>query len=861
MIQNKGTTPVMRQFWDIKRKYPNNIILFRMGDFYETFDEDALLSSSILGITLTKRANGAASKVPLAGFPFHSLEQYIHKLTKAGHSVAICEQVEDPKTTKGIVKREVVEIVTPGTSISDKFLSKSENNFILSIMLEKNENGIAILDISTGEFTTGCIKDDEILNTILNHEPKEILVSDSQKSKLEEILKSNNYFISTSQNWIWQKNFAYDELKNIFKVSSLKGFGIEDNINGISASGALIYYLKNKLLKKIDHISSIKCLNNNDKMIIDPSTVRNLEIFNSLNHNKKEGTLVKILDKTITSAGSRLLKKRIRKPLIDYKKINDRLDLVESFMNNELIKNEVMLNLKSVSDIERIISRIAAIKSNPRDIKQLSISLEKIEKIKEIFEKSEKTFKKISKKIKNLKSIIYEINHKIINDPPISTLKGRYINEGVSKKLDKFRQLADNGANWLVNYQEEQKKVTGINSLKIGFNKVFGYYIDITRIHKDKVPENYIRKQTLTSSERYFTEDLKLYEEKILSSEKMMIEIENQIFSSLCNEILKNSKIIFHNSNIISQIDVGLCGSILAVKNRYTRPKLLKKPVINLINSRHPVIEQLLNEDEEFVCNDIFLSQRKKQIAIITGPNMSGKSTFLRQIALIVLMAQAGFYVPSESAEIGIVDKLFTRVGASDNLVAGESTFMVEMNETANILNNATKNSLVILDEIGRGTSTYDGLSIACSVTEFLHNDNGISPMTLFATHYHELVELAEKLKKAFNLTVNVKEIEDQIIFLRKIIDGGADKSYGIQVADMAGLPKQVIYRANVILNSLLVKDKNILLDNIETDNKQINILDEKKHKIIEKIKKININELTPIQALSKLNKIIEDLN
>ena len=397
--------------------------------------------------------------------------------------------------------------------------------------------------------------------------------------------------------------------------------------------------------------------------------------------------------------------------------------------------------------------------------------------------------------------------------------------------------------------------------MKIGFNKVFGYYIDITRIHKDKVPENYIRKQTLTSSERYFTEDLKLYEEKILSSEKMMIEIENQIFSSLCNEILKNSKIIFHNSKIISQVDVGLCGSILAVKNRYTRPKLLKKPVINLINSRHPVIEQLLNEDEEFVCNDIFLSQRKKQIAIITGPNMSGKSTFLRQIALIVLMAQAGFYVPSESAEIGIVDKLFTRVGASDNLVAGESTFMVEMNETANILNNATKNSLVILDEIGRGTSTYDGLSIACSVTEFLHNDNGISPMTLFATHYHELVELAEKLKKAFNLTVNVKEIEDQIIFLRKIIDGGADKSYGIQVADMAGLPKQVIYRANVILNSLLVKDKNILLDNIETDNKQINILDEKKHKIIEKIKKININELTPIQALSKLNKIIEDLN
>ena len=860
MIQNKGTTPVMRQFWNIKRKYPNNIILFRMGDFYETFDEDALLSSSILGITLTKRANGAASKVPLAGFPYHSLEQYIHKLTKAGHSVAICEQVEDPKTTKGIVKREVVEIVTPGTSISDKFLSKSENNFILSIVFEKNNNGIAVLDISTGEFSTGCIKDDEILNTILNHEPKEILVSDSQKSFLQEILKSNNYFISTSQNWIWQKDFAYDELKNIFKVSSLKGFGIEDNINGISASGALIYYLKNKLLKKIDHISTIKCFNNNDKMIIDPSTIRNLEIFNSLNHSKKEGTLVKILDKTITSAGSRLLKKRIRKPLIDYTRINDRLDLVESFMSNELVKNEVMLNLKSVSDIERIISRIAALKSSPRDIKQLSISLEKIDKIKEIFKNSEKTFNEISKKIKNLKNIIYEINHKIKDDPPISTLKGRYIKKGVSKKLDEFRQLADNGANWLVNYQEEQKKITGINSLKIGFNKVFGYYIDITRVHKDKVPENYIRKQTLTNSERYFTEDLKLYEEKILTSEKMMIEIESQIFTSLCNEILKNSKIIFHNSKIISQIDVALCGSVLAVKNRYTRPKLLKKPILNLINSRHPVIEQLLSEDEEFVCNDIFMSQGKKQIAIITGPNMAGKSTFLRQIALIVLMAQTGFYVPSESAEIGIVDKLFTRVGASDNLVAGESTFMVEMNETANILNNATKNSLVILDEIGRGTSTYDGLSIAWSVTEFLHNDNGISPMTLFATHYHELVDLAEKLKKAFNLTVNVKEIEDQIIFLRKIIDGGADKSYGIQVADMAGLPKEVISRASVILNSLLVKDKNVVLNN-NNNNKQINILDGKKHKIFEEIKKIKINELTPIQALSRLNKIIEDLN
>ena len=860
MIEKKGSTPVMRQFWDIKQKYPNNLILFRMGDFYETFDEDALLSSSILGITLTKRANGAASKVPLAGFPYHSLEQYIHKLTKAGHSVAICEQVEDPKSVKGIVKREVVEIVTPGTSISEKFLNRGENNFIISIMFSKNNNGIAILDLSTGEFITGCLKDDEIFNTILNYEPKEILVSDSQKGQLKKILKSNKYFISTSQDWTWQKDFAYGELKNIFNVNSLKGFGIEENINGISASGSLIFYLKNKLLKKIDHISSIKSLNNNDKMIIDSSTIRNLEIFNSLNHNKKDGTLVKILDKTITSSGSRLLKKRIKEPLTDSTRINNRLDIVESFIKNEFIQNNVSLHLKSVSDIERIISRIAALKSNPRDIKQLSISLEQIDKIKNLFNNNGKIFKKISKEIINLKNIINEINHKIIEDPPSSILKGRYINKGVSRKLDEYRQLADNGANWLVNYQLKQKEITGINSLKVGFNKVFGYYIDITRIHKDKVPENYIRKQTLTNSERYFTEELKSYEEKILSSEKMMIEIESQIFTSLCNEILKNSKKIFHNSKIISKVDVALCASFLAISNKYTRPKLLKKPILNLINSRHPVIEQLLKEDEEFVCNDISMSQSKKQIAIITGPNMAGKSTFLRQIALIVLMAQIGFYVPSELAEIGIVDKLFTRVGASDNLVAGESTFMVEMNETANILNNATKNSLVILDEIGRGTSTYDGLSIAWSVTEFLHNENGISPMTLFATHYHELVELAEKLKKAFNLTVNVKEIDDKIIFLRKIVDGGADKSYGIHVADMAGLPKEVIKRANQKLNSLLKKDSNIVNEKISIEN-TINKSDENNYKIINEIKKIKINELTPIQALSRLNKIIEDIN
>ena len=859
MKDNKGTTPVMRQFWDIKRKYPDNIILFRMGDFYETFDEDANISSSILGITLTKRSNGAASAVPLAGFPYHSLEQYIHKLTKAGYSVAICEQVEDPKTVKGIVKREVVEIVTPGTSISDKYLKRSENNFLLSIFLKDNNAGVSILDISTGDFLTVEIQKYELNNIILQYEPKEILVSDSQENQLKQILDLKKYFVSRVQDWVWESDIAQDELIESFKVKSLKGFGIQKMKNSISSSGALLFYLKNKLLRKTDHISKIKILNQNNKMMIDSSTIRNLEIFDSIQNQTQDGTLIKIIDKTITASGSRLLKQRLRQPLVDISKIQNRYKLVESFIKNESIRNNVTNHLKEVADIERILSKISSLKSNPRDLKQLAISLNKIDKIKNEFHKSTSTFIKISQKILDLSNIVNEINKIIIDEPPITISKGRFVKKGFSKKLDEYKEISDNGSEWLIKYQKKQKDLTGINSLKIGFNKVFGYYIDITKTHKDKVPENYIRKQTLTNSERFFTEELKLYEEKILSSEEQMISIEGEIFSDLCEIILLKTLDIYNNSKVVASIDVGLCASIVAINNNYVKPIITNNSIIKLKDSRHPVIEKLLPDDDKFVSNDILMSQDKKQIAIITGPNMAGKSTFLRQIALIVLMAQIGFYVPAKSAELGIVDKLFSRVGASDNLVGGESTFMVEMNETANILNNATNKSLVILDEIGRGTSTYDGLSIAWSVTEFLHDQINVSPITLFATHYHELVELANELSKAFNLTVKVKEMGNEVLFLRKIISGGADKSYGIQVADMAGIPKIVVNRANQILNNLLLKNNNETID-IDDKNLQTNLFEVENQELKNKLMKIDVNNITPLQALSKLEEIIKDL-
>tara|TARA_B100000131_G_C18124335_1_gene614118 strand:- start:52 stop:2631 length:2580 start_codon:yes stop_codon:yes gene_type:complete len=859
MKDNKGTTPVMRQFWDIKRKYPDNIILFRMGDFYETFDEDANISSSILGITLTKRSNGAASAVPLAGFPYHALEQYIHKLTKAGYSVAICEQVEDPKTVKGIVKREVVEIVTPGTSISDKYLKRSENNFLLSIFLKDNNAGVSILDISTGDFLTVEIQKYELKNIILQYEPKEILVSDSQENQLKQILDLKKYFVSTVQDWVWESDIAQDELIESFKVKSLKGFGIQKMKNSISSSGALLFYLKNKLLRKTDHISKIKILNQNNKMMIDSSTIRNLEIFDSIQNQTQDGTLIKIIDKTITASGSRLLKQRLRQPLVDISKIQNRYKLVEGFIKNESIRNNVTNHLKEVADIERILSKISSLKSNPRDLKQLAISLNKIDKIKNEFHKSTSTFIKISQKILDLSNIVNEINKIIIDEPPITISKGRFVKKGFSKRLDEYKEISDNGSEWLIKYQKKQKDLTGINSLKIGFNKVFGYYIDITKTHKDKVPENYIRKQTLTNSERFFTEELKLYEEKILSSEEQMISIEGKIFSDLCEIILLKTLDIYNNSKVVASIDVGLCASIVAINNNYVKPIITNNSIIKLKDSRHPVIEKLLPDDDKFVSNDILMSQDKKQIAIITGPNMAGKSTFLRQIALIVLMAQIGFYVPAKSAELGIVDKLFSRVGASDNLVGGESTFMVEMNETANILNNATNKSLVILDEIGRGTSTYDGLSIAWSVTEFLHDQINVSPITLFATHYHELVELANELSKAFNLTVKVKEMGNEVLFLRKIISGGADKSYGIQVADMAGIPKIVVNRANQILNNLLLKNNNETID-IDDKNLQTNLFEVENQELKNKLMKIDVNNITPLQALSKLEEIIKDL-
>lgn len=849
----------MKQFRDAKKSHPDSLMLFRMGDFYETFEKDAEVASEVLGITLTKRANGAASTVPLAGFPYHALEQYLHKLLRAGHRVAICEQVEDPKLAKGIVKREVVEVVTPGTSLSEKYLERNENNYLASLILQGKQCGFSIIDISTGEFQTGEINKKEVLNTLRQYNPKEILIPEEQQKIIEALISPARFFITACQDWMWEEFMARDELNEVFSVQSLKGFGIEEMPLAIGSAGAAIHYLRTRLMRKVDHLTGIKCIQNMDKLIMDASTVRNLEIFSSLSTQGIHGTLIGVLDKTVTAAGSRLLKQWIREPLTEIKKINGRLDCVQEFLEEGDERTSVRQILKEVSDIHRILSRLSSERASPRDVYQIGRSLEVVTNIRKNLHNSGKVLKEILDNSKDTSSVVKLIYSTLVEDPPAGTNKGRYVITEYSEELDELRELADNAAEWLVKYQQDERKSTGISSLKIGFNRVFGYYFDVTKTHQDKVPEHYIRKQTLTNSERYFTPELKEYEEKILSSEGKMVILEAEIFKQLSEQILIKSADILHNAGVLAKLDIGSALAEIAQNNGYTRPEILTESRLELSESRHPVVEQLLPLGESFIPNDLIMEQNNQQIAVITGPNMAGKSTFLRQVGLTVIMAQIGSFVPAEIAKIGIVDKLFTRVGASDNLAGGESTFMVEMNETANILNNATPNSLVLLDEIGRGTSTYDGLSIAWSVTEYLHNKDSTAAMTIFATHYHELVELANELPRAFNLTVEVKEFGDRVVFLRKIKPGGADKSYGIHVAEMAGIPKPVIARSNEILNQLLSSDKTKPdVSQKIVNTKQIGLFEKQVAALRDDLDKIDINQMTPIEAMQKLNELKE---
>jgi len=857
MVRSKGSTPVMKQFWEAKKLHPNSIMLFRMGDFYETFDDDAVLASEILSITLTKRSNGAASTIPLAGFPYHSLEKHLHKLLKAGHRVAICEQVEDPKKAKGIVKREVMEVLSPGTALSEKYLDGRENNYLASIVFKKEIVGISILDHSTGEFHCGEWPALGFNNVIRQFDVKEILVSESQAPLCKSRLDDSQIFLSTFPDWVADRDTGYGILTDHFKTSSLKGFGIENLNAGICAAGAALNYVGQNFQNRIKHITSVSFIQDESTMGLDSFTVRNLEVFSSLSTQGIHGSLIGVMDKAITSSGSRLLKSWLRRPLTDVKKIKKRLSRVEEFYDRPELLDSVRSLLREVSDIDRILARLATLKATPIDVVNLGASLSKLPEFKQALKKDIRSLNKIISSAVNTSKIIDRINVILKEEAPISLQKGGVINDGYSPELDELRQLSTNANKWLVEMQIEEQNNTGIPSLKVGYNRVFGYYIEVTKVHIDKVPEHYIRKQTLTNAERFFTPELKEYEEKILLASEKIVEIEREIFENLCDEILSSAKEIQFNALIISKIDIASSLAYLARENNYICPTISDNSELNLENARHPVVETLLPMGEDFIPNDISLNCSKEQIAIITGPNMAGKSTYLRQAGLIVLMAQIGSFVPASKARIGVIDKLFTRVGASDNLAGGESTFLVEMNETANILNNATPKSLIILDEIGRGTSTYDGLSIAWAVTEYLHNEKLVQAKTLFATHYHELVELAVDLPRAFNLNVAVKEFGDRIIFLRKIIEGGADRSYGVHVAEMAGLPKSVVVRAHDLLKTLS-KSEGSKLEASESMPiiEQMDIFTNNNDKLQIELNKLDINTMTPIDALAKLDEL-----
>ncbi|MAJ43266.1 MAG: DNA mismatch repair protein MutS [Candidatus Marinimicrobia bacterium] len=856
-MTGKKSTPVMKQFWDAKEKHRGSILLFRMGDFYETFENDAIITSEILGITLTKRANGSAASVPLAGFPYHSLDQHLHKLLKAGHRVAICEQVEDPKKSKGIVKREVVEVVSPGIAISDQFLNQKENNFLMCLFVVDNFFGFAILDHSTGEFKAGERSISKINTIIQQYLPSEILLPEFQVSDLKLHIKGE-FLFTPYQEWMFDERSCYNRIKNHFKTQNLKGFGVENLKLAIPCCGVILDYLKKNCNTNINHITSLSIIKEKGYMNLDGFTIRNLELFQPLNSQNIKNSLIYCLDNTKTAIGGRLLKSWIRSPLAIKSKIEFRHNIIDEILNDKFLLNDIRNQFKNIADVERIISKLSVNRATPREVQQIGLSIQICNQIKnKIIKIKSRNLKNLFNNYHDIVDVSILILNNLADDLPVKISQGNVIKSGVNRKLDEIRTLQLDANTWLANYQVEEKNKTEINSLKIKYNKVFGYFIEVTKSNLNQVPSYYIRKQTLTNAERYFTPELKEFEDKILNANKEILEIETELFLELRSKVLEYSRMIQENAKLIAKLDVLFGFADLAVSNSYHKPNIQNSNILEIKNGRHPVIEQILPMDEQFIPNDVYLEPKKRQIALITGPNMSGKSTYLRQIALTVLMAQVGSYVPAESAEIGIVDQIFTRVGASDNLAAGESTFLVEMNETANILNNATKDSLIILDEIGRGTSTYDGLSIAWAIIEYIHNKTNISAKTIFATHYHELISLASKLPKAFNLNVMVQEFEDQIVFMRKIIEGGADKSYGVYVAELAGIPTEVIQRSKEILNKLNDNPHETIKASLEAKKEvQIDLFSKRQNEVFKDLKEIDINQITPLGALTKLNEL-----
>ena len=856
----KKVTPLMKQYNAIKNRYPDAMLLFRVGDFYETFGEDAKKAAGVLGITLTKRGAGSETETALAGFPHHSLNTYLPKLVKAGMRVAICDQLEDPKMTKTIVKRGVTELVTPGVSLNDEVLQTKTNNFLAAVHFDKKQLGISFLDVSTGEYLVAQGNAEYIDKLLQNFNPSEVLVQKQNKQQFLELFE-NRYYTFYLDDWVFQPEYANETLQNHFEVKSLKGFGIQDLKNGIIAAGAVLYYLSETQHNQLKHIQHISRIAEDNYVWMDRFTVRNLELYNPNSINAV--TLLNVIDKTISPMGGRLLKRWLALPLKNIDAIKNRHELVKFFIDSDDFSQTVTYQLKQISDLERLISKVATGKASPREIVLLKDSLKAILPIKETAEKSKNNaVNKLGNQLHTCTDLIEKINDTLFDDAPVNINKGNAIATGVHKELDDLRAISNSGKEYLDNMLTREVERTGITSLKISFNNVFGYYIEVRNSHKDKVPEEWIRKQTLVNAERYITEELKEYETKILGAEEKIAKLEQEIFTKLLQYIIQFVQIVQENAQIIAKIDCLLSFSVLAIDNNYVRPIIDESTDLDIKNGRHPVIEKQLPIDQTYIANDVVLNRNQQQIIMITGPNMSGKSAILRQTALIVLLAQMGSYVPAQNAKIGIVDKIFTRVGASDNISMGESTFMVEMNETASILNNLSERSLVLLDEIGRGTSTYDGISIAWAISEFLH-EHPSKAKTLFATHYHELNEMTATFERIKNFNVSVKELKNTIIFLRKLVSGGSNHSFGIHVAKLAGMPNMVIHRANKILAKLEKSNKNTEVKDVlkQTQHEEMQLSffqldDPLLENIKEEILATNIDTLTPIEALMKLNEI-----
>ena len=858
MTKATKITPLMKQYNDIKSKYPNTILLFRVGDFYETFGEDAILASKVLGIVLTKRGAGSTSETELAGFPHHSIENYLPKLVKAGNRVAICDQLEDPKLTKKIVKRGVTEIVTPGIAINDGVLDQKKNNYLASIYFEKNQCGISFLDVSTGDFyvSQGDIK--LIDQLIANFSPNEILISKPSKNKFNELMGSS-YNVYPLDDWVYDSTYSHNKLLNHFKTKSLKGFGVDEIKLGTIAAGSIIHYLDDTEHNNLSHISNLQRIFPDSYVWMDKFTMKNLELFSS---NSINGfNLSETIDDTITSMGSRKLKNWIAFPLIDKKDILGRQKIVTSIINDDNISDILDLNLNSISDIERLMSKVATYKISPRELVHLKNSLESVKIIKDSLKKGNGTLKSFGNSVPNSKSIVDEISKTLKEDSPVSVLKGDFINDNYSKELDALREIRSSGKQYLNQILDRETNKTKIPSLKISFNNVFGYYIEVRNTHKDKVPEEWIRKQTLVNAERYITQELKEYEEKIVNADEKIKDLELKLFLKLIDKLQDGLSTLKMISEKVSIIDILNSFSKRAIKFKYSCPEIIKEKKIEIKEGRHPVIEANLPHGERYIPNDILLDN-DQQIIMITGPNMSGKSAILRQTALVTILAQIGSFVPAKNMKFSIVDRIFTRVGASDNISMGESTFMVEMNETASILNNLTKNSLILLDEIGRGTSTYDGISIAWAIAEFLH-ENKNKPHVLFATHYHDLNEMELIFKGIKNFNVSVKETKDDVTFLRKLVRGGSNHSFGIHVAKMAGMPKLVLDSAK---NKLKLMERNKPKESkaVSKDGdfqlSFFDVEDPKMQEIRKIIENLDIDNLSPVEALIKLNQIKKEI-